>query len=228
MRSLATLALIAGCATSGDVDPELDGPQDAPETAVGDSKADGASCSLTKCGDPAASTIVFPGNLGCGSGCERNLASESIYVPPRNGKPWGDTYTLGSDEPVSLAGYSSGRIALLRRLALIGDGTNATMIDPSWEDGERDFAGRGPERGADIVRDWLLADESRTFVILYSTRSTGWASYVALADSDVGAQVKVCSVNVAHYLVPKVEGLADALVDPIWADAGSCRWGGGE
>lgn len=226
MRRIALgIALLVGCAAT---EPalELEGPQDAPESAVGDSKADGASCSLAKCGDPAAETIVFPGNLACGSGCERTLASESIYIPPRNGKPWGDTYMLGTDEPVSLAGYSSGRIALLRRLALIGDGTNAILIDPSWEDGERDFAGRGPERGADIVRDWLLADESRTFVILYSTRSTGWASYVALADSDVSAQVKVCTVNVPHYLVPKVEGLADALIDPIWNDAGACRWGG--
>jgi hypothetical protein len=224
VRFAITIMLAAGCAT----DPldVLDEPQDAlDDDGDGDGKAD-AVCSLARCGDPAATTILFPGNPACPNGCERNLASADVYIPPRNGRPWGDTYELGTLDPTTLAGYSSGRIALLRRLALVGDGVHAVLLDPSWPDGARDFTGRGPEHGEDIVRAWLLADPARTFVLIHSRRSTGWDNYAALQHTDVGDRVKVCAVSAPHLLVPKVTDLAAALVAPDDWDNGSCSWGG--
>ncbi len=217
------MLFLVGCSGSS---IDLDEPQDAVEGGGG--KEDGAACSLARCGDPEAPSILFPGNPACyGGGCERGLASADVYVPPRNGRPWGDTYRLGTDDPVVLAGYSSGRIALLRRLGLVGDGWHAVMIDPSWVDGKRDFLGRGPERGEEIVRTWLHGDPRRTFLLIYSRRSVGWASYVALQDTDVGPQVKVCAVEEPHLLVPEVAGMRDALVDPESWDNGACSWGWG-
>lgn len=227
---MRTCWFVMGIALAGCTDPsfgepgDLDEPQDS--TEAGDSKADGAACSVARCGDPTAANVLFPGNPACsGGGCERGLAGPELYVPPRNGKPWGDTYQLGTEAPVTLSGYSSGRIALLRRLALIGDGENAVLLDPSWPDGARDFAGRGPERGEDIVRAWLLDDPARTFTLVYSRRSIGWSNYAALATSEVGAQVKVCSVDQPHLLVPKIRGIGEVLIDPIAWDNGRCRWG---
>jgi hypothetical protein len=125
-----------------------------------------------------------------------------------------------------VSGFSSGRIALLRRLGLDGDGDHAVMLDPSWIDGERDFLGRGPERGEDIVESWLLDDPYRTFTLIYSTRSVGWANYAALQKREsVGDRVKVCKVTVPHLLVPTVKGIHDALVDPVDWDNGTCTWG---
>jgi hypothetical protein len=223
MRLAWFVMIVAGCAAAPGED--LNEPQDAVE---GDEtgKEDSAACSITRCGDPDALNILFPGNPACdGRGCERALASEDLYIPPRNGRPWGDTYLLGTDTPSTLSGFSSGRIALLRRLALVGDGEHAVLLDPSWPDGERDFAGRGPERGEDIVRDWLLADPARTFTLIYSTRSIGWANYAALQTTDVGWQVKVCSTGKPHLLVPTEPDLHSALVDPVEWDNTTCTWG---
>jgi hypothetical protein len=211
--------LLGACASPG---IDLDAPQDAVDDG---GKADGSSQSCTKvhCGNPDAPNILFPGNPACPNGCERNLAADDLYIPPTNGHPWGDTYELGTNDPTTLSGYSSGRIALLRRLALVGDGAHAVMLDPSWEDGARDFTGNGPQYGADIVRAWLDADPSRTFLLIYSTRSVGWSSYAALRDGDDGARVKVCSVDQPHLLVPTVPHVHDALVDPDAWDNGRCR-----
>ena len=220
-RPLAIAAFVSACATSIDYDE----PQDA---EPGDDKADAQSQSCTKvrCGNPEATALLFPGNLGCTTGCERNLASDDVDVPPRNGKPWGDTYTLGTDAPITIAGYSSGRIALLRRLAFVNDGEHAVMLDPSWVDGARDFLGRGPERGEDIVAAWLEADPYRTFTLIYSTRSVGWSNYAALqARLAVGDRVKVCRVGEPHLLVPRAVGMHEAIVDPIFWDNGTCSWG---
>lgn len=219
MRILV-LALAIGCADA----VAEDEAQDAVDTGeVLDGKADTASCSAARCGDPRAPAILFPGNPACPDGCERLLASDDVYVPLRNGKPWGDTYKMGSDEAVTLAGYSSGRIALLRRLALVGDGQHAVMLDPSWDDGARDFTGRGPQRGEEIVRAWLRADPDRTFLLIYSTRSVGWDNYADLADSDVGDQVRVCAVAEPHLRVPRVANLAAAFAAPDEWDNGNCR-----
>ena len=213
--------VVAGCASQR-IDPDLDAPQD----AVDDGKADGStqSCDNIKCGNPDAPNILFPGNPVCTGGCERNLAGDDLFIPPRNGVPWGDTYELGAADATTVSGYSSGRIALLRRLALAGDGMHAVMLDPSWDDGARDFTGNGPQHGEDIVRAWLEADPSRTFLLIYSTRSVGWSNYAALRDSDdVGDRVKVCSVDQPHLLVPTVPHVHDALVDPDSWDNGRCR-----
>jgi hypothetical protein len=201
----------------------LDGPQDAVE---GLGKEDGAACPASlRCGDPAATTILFPGNPGCagGRGCERVLAGADIYIPPTNGKPWGETFALGTDAPEVIAGYSSGRHALLRRLAFGDDGMHAVLLDPSWEDGARDFLGDGPRHGEDIVHDWLARDPDRTFLLVYSTKSVGWKGYAALQATDVGDRVRVCSVTVLHGQVPSVPKLHDALVDPDAWDNGRCR-----
>lgn len=224
MRAIGSVVLACaatgGCAAApGD---DLDEAQDASPDGKADAAA--ATCASVRCGNPAAVNILFPGNPACGDrGCERGLAGDDLYIPPRNGRPWGDTYELGTMSPETVSGYSSGRIALLRRLALIGDGVHAVMLDPSWPDGLRDFAGRGPERGEDIVKAWLAGDPERTFLLIYSRRSTGWAGYAALATSEVGAQVKVCAVDQPHLLVPTVARLHDALVDPVAWDNGACR-----
>jgi hypothetical protein len=222
----AALALVASCSEVPGAD--LDEPQDADPADTVDGKADApaASCATVRCGNPEALNILFPGNPACsGRGCERGLASDELYIPPRNGRPWGDTYELGTMSPDTLSGYSSGRIALLRRLALIGDGVHAVMLDPSWPDGLRDFAGRGPQRGEDIIHSWLRDDPARTFTLIYSRRSVGWSGYAALQRTEVGDRVKVCAVEQPHLLVPTVAGLRDALVDPVSWDNGTCRWG---
>jgi|GEM_PF-2776612 len=224
VNRIALLALLAGgCVASPDDADDLDGPQDAVE---GTGKADGDACPANlRCGDPDAATILFPGNPGCagGKGCERVLAGDDIYIPPTNGKPWGDTYSFGTYWPDVIAGYSSGRHAMLRRLAFYDDGMHAVLLDPSWEDGARDFLGDGPRRGEDIVHDWLANDPDRTFLLVYSTKSVGWKAYAALQSTDVGDRVRVCSVTVVHGQVPSVPRMHDALVDPDQWDNGRCR-----
>jgi hypothetical protein len=216
----ALLFLLAACASDA---IDLDEPQD----AVPDGKTDGPtqSCAKVKCGNPDADAILFPGNLGCTTGCERGLAANDLYIPPTNGQPWGETYDLGVWPARVLSGYSSGRIALLRRLAFDGDGEHAVMLDPSWNDGARDFLGDGPRHGEDIVEQWLEEDETRTFTLIYSTRSTGWANYAALQKRAVGERVKVCKVTLPHMLVPTAPKIHDALVDPVDWNNGTCTWG---
>src|SRR5262249_47485119 len=139
--SIAIAGGLAGCAAA---DGDLDQPQDA-DPEAGKIDAPGDSCATVRCGNPDAPNILFPGKPACsGGGCERGLAGDDLYIPPRNGRPWQDTYALGTMSPVTLSGYSSGRIALLRRLALTGDGAHAVLLDPSWPDGLRDFTGTGP------------------------------------------------------------------------------------
>jgi hypothetical protein len=220
IRLIMLATAVAGCASAPDEDQDL--PQDA--DSVGKADASTRTCATVRCGNPEALNLLFPGNPACsGKGCERALADDELYIPPRNGLPWADTYELGTISPDTVSGYSSGRIALLRRLALIGDGLHAVLVDPSWPDGLRDFAGRGPERGEDIVKAWLSDDPARTFLLIYSRRSTGWSGYAALQTSEVGARVKVCAVDQPHLLVPTVPYLHDALVDPVSWDNGACR-----
>lgn len=222
---LVGLALVSGCALAADYDEAQDAdPAD-------DEKADTVrqTCATVACGNPDANVILFPGNPACGpAGCERGLASDDIFIPPRNGRPWGDTYEQGTMPARVLAGYSSGRIALLRRLAFVDDGEHAVLLDPSWNDGERDFLGQGPVRGEQLVRTWLRNDPTRTFTLIYSKRSVGWSAYAGLqSDSEVGARVRVCVVSEPHLLVPRVTDLATALVDPFAWDNGTCRLGAG-
>lgn len=221
---LVACSTVAACsATSIDYDEAQDADQ-------ADSKADAASqsCSTVSCGNPEADAILFPGNPACNAkGCERGLAADDLFIPPRNGKPFGDTHELGLLPARVVSGYSSGRIALLRRLALDGDGHDAVMLDPSWPDGARDFCGRGPEHGEDIVEAWLEQDPDRTFTIIYSTRSIGWSTYVDLQKGAAGTRVKVCHVSVPHLLIPTISGIHDALVDPASWNNGTCTWGTG-
>jgi hypothetical protein len=101
------------------------------------------------------------------------------------------------------------------------------MIDPSWNDGERDFLGQGPMRGEELVRTWLRNDPARTFTLIYSKRSTGWSAYAALQATDVGDRVRVCAVSEPHLLIPKIRDLRTALVEPFAWDNGACRLGAG-
>lgn len=226
MKQLAVVVAVAlaGCAIGTDFDEAQDSdPGDA-------DKADAPSqtCQSVRCGNQHADAILFPGNPACGpAGCERGLASNDLFIPPRNGKPWGDTYEQGEMPARVLSGYSSGRIALLRRLALVDDGEHAVMLDPSWDDGARDFLGQGPVRGDQLVRTWLRSDPNRMFTLIYSKRSTGWSNYAALQTTDVGTRVRVCVVSEPHLLVPTVKDLATALVDPLAWDNGTCRLGAG-
>ncbi|NVB84208.1 MAG: hypothetical protein HOV81_37880 [Kofleriaceae bacterium] len=225
IASLIVPACLALAACGDTID--YDEPQDAVDDG-GKADAPAQSCTKVRCGNPDADHILFPGNPACSSaGCERGLAADDLYIPPTNGRPWGDTYERGVIPATTLAGYSSGRIALLRRLALVGDGEHAVLLDPSWPDGARNFLGDGPVRGEDIIEAWLEADEARTFTLIYSTRSVGWSNYVALQKRAVGDRVKVCKVTEPHMLVPKVRGIHDALVDPVAWDNGTCTWGTG-
>jgi hypothetical protein len=203
----ALLVILAGCVASdpGDAAGRADRP---------------GPCDASGCGDPAAPSILFPGNPACaGGGCERDLAGDDLFIPARGGSPWGDTYALGVADAVVLAGFSSGRIALLRRLALVGDGDAAVLLDPSVEDGARDFLGTGPVRGSDLVATWLRADPTRRFLLVRDRLSVGWADYAALDATDVGPRVAVCAVDVGHRQVPTIAGLHAALVDPeAWDD----------
>ena len=88
--------MVVGLAACSGSSLDLDEPQDADEA---ESKADmfRQVCSKTvKCGDPQADAILFPGNPACPNGCERGLAGDDVYIPPRNGKPFGDTHSLGA------------------------------------------------------------------------------------------------------------------------------------
>jgi hypothetical protein len=206
---LGLLVFLAGC-VAGD-----------PGDAAGRADRPGP-CDASGCGAPDAPNILFPGNPVCaGGGCERALAGDDLFIPARGGAPWGDTYALGAADPVVLSGFSSGRIALLRRLALVGDGDAAVMLDPSVEDGARDFLGTGPVRGADLVAAWMRADPARRFLLIRDRGSVGWQDYAALAATDVGPRVAVCAVDVGHLLVPTLPGLHDALVDvEAWDELG--------
>ncbi len=176
---------------------------------------------------PLIPHILYPGDAACGGGCEGPMQDPAIFIPNRNGQPWGDTYKLGSDGQKNLAGYSSGRIALLRRLALRNDGEWAILIDPSWNDGYRDFLTNGQlVTGESLVKNWLLNDQHRKFLLVYSTLSVGWSNYAALIkDSDVGSQVKVCFVHSSHLKVPAALG-PEAILDPEGFDNGNCQGSG--
>lgn len=147
-------------------------------------------------GSEQAPNILFPGDPACGGGCEKSLAGDEVFIPATNGKPWGQTYLKGTSTPKTLGGYSSGRIALLRRLALKNDGDWAVMLDPSWDDGTRDFLDDDnpatrpsvkPTTGPAIVKAWLSARADRRFLLVYSTTSAGSKGYAALtSDPEVG------------------------------------------
>jgi hypothetical protein len=223
--ALALVVALSGCAVAFDYDEG----QDADPADMEKADLASQSCETVACGNDNADVILFPGNPACpNGGCERGLASDDIYIPPRSGRPWGDTYEQGVAPARVLAGYSSGRIALLRRLALVNDGQHAIMLDPSWVDGPRDFLGQGPMNAEDIVRTWLRQDPTRMFTIIYSTRSAGYGVYRGLRDdAQVGARVRVCTVSEPHLLVPTVRDLKKALVDPLSWDNGTCRLGPG-
>ncbi len=169
--------------------------------------------------------VLYPGDPACnGTGCEGPLRDPLIFIPNRNGSPWGNTYLLGEDDQKHLAGYSSGRIALLRRLALRNDGEWAILLDPSWNDGKRDFLSDGfPVTGDALVKKWLQGNKDRNFLLIYSSSSVGWSNYAALInDTIVGGQVKVCFVSVSHLNVPAAVGPL-AILDPEGFDNGTCR-----
>jgi hypothetical protein len=167
--------------------------------------------------------ILYPGDAACGGGCEKGMAHPDIEIPPRNGQPWGDTYRIGSDQQQHIAGYSSGRIALLRRLGLRNNGKWAIMIDPSWEDNARDFLGNGQlVTGDQIIKTWLQGDNSRRFLLLYSTSSAGWQRYQKLqTDPSVGNRVKVCSVPYQHLDIPMKVG-PTLILNPASFNLGTC------
>ncbi len=227
--SLLFCLLVTRCAggladSDGAADLEAAGSSEAEH--VGDGRADLSSCGAASCGDVNARNILFPGDKACGGRCETPLVGADLYIPPTNGSPWGRTYKMGTTHPNTLAGYSSGRIALLRRLALVGDGQHAVLLDPSWNDGARAFTPDGPRRGEDIVREWLEQDDTRTFTLIYSIHSTGWSNYKAMQNSPVGDRVKVCFVAEVHAAVPAIRGIRNALIDPVSWDNGTCKWGG--
>lgn len=183
-------------------------------------------------GSEQAPNILFPGDPACGGGCEKSLAGDEVFIPATNGKPWGQTYLKGTSTPKTLGGYSSGRIALLRRLALKNDGDWAVMLDPSWDDGTRDFLDDDnpatrpsvkPTTGPAIVKAWLAARADRRFLLVYSTTSAGSKGYAALAsDPEVGSRVRACAVTVGHLDVPKTVG-AKVMTQPAEWITTSCK-----
>lgn len=198
---------------------------------AGESDGEEAGASGSALGFEQAPNILFPGDPACsGLGCEAALASSSLFIPDRSGSPWGDTYALGVAEAQSVGGFSSGRIALLRRLMFQPNGQKwAVMLDPSWEDGARDFARDGKyvsTTGAAIVTAWLRGDPARQFMILSNPDLDGEESYVALQGvADIGARVKVCTAKIAHRDFPVAVGAA-AITSPATWDNGTCTFGG--
>lgn len=170
--------------------------------------------------------ILFPGDPACGGPCEASLANDQLFIPATNGQPWGNTYALGNTDADSAAGYSSGRIALLRRLALAPTSQRVgVLLDPSWADGTRTFT-TTPTTGPALVTTWLEGDPNRRFVLIYSTLSTGWKEYAALQQGPDGDRVRVCHVSVQHLDVPRTV-TRDALISPETWDNGTCSWGAG-
>jgi hypothetical protein len=206
--SLTALLLASGCAAT--TSDEEAGSTEAAVNAVS--------------GSETSDHILYPGDPACGGPCEKSIAGADLYIPARNGSPWGDTYALGKEKVDSAGGYSSGRIALLRRLAFLPNGQRvALLLDPSWPDGERNFTG-SVTTGPNIVKTWLEGAPNRKFVLIHSTTSVGWKEYDALRSSTVGAQVRVCSVAAGHLDVPKTVGHG-AIVAPDQWDNGTCVWG---
>ncbi len=193
---------------------------------VGDDDSDSSESGVSVVsGSVTSDHILYPGDPACGGPCERPVAAADLFIPARNGSPWGDTYKLGKAKVDSAGGYSSGRIALLRRLVFTPDGQRvALLLDPSWPDGARNFAGT-VRTGPSIVKEWLQGDPSRRFVLVRSTASTGWKEYDALRTSEVGERVRVCTVTVGHLDVPRTVGHAALVAPDTWA--GNCVWGEG-
>ncbi len=173
---------------------------------------------------PAPSHILYPGDKACEEkGCELPWMSHpEIEIPAKNGIPWGNTYLIGADTQKNLAAYSSGRIALLRRLGLRNNGEWAILIDPSYEDNARDFLGTGSVTGDSIVKTWLLNSPDRHFLLVYSTWSGGWKRYAKLKDDkEVGSRVKVCQISIVHKEIPKALG-PQVVLDPAGFSTGTC------
>jgi hypothetical protein len=175
----------------------------------------------------SAENTLFPGDAqpGCTTTCEFALKGPQLFVPYTHGDPWGDTYQRGRADLNVAAGFSSGRIALLRRLALLPNGQRvALLLDPSWSDGARNFAGT-VTTGPDIVLAWLRGKASRRFVLMYSAQSLGWREYADLKTSDVGAQVRVCNLGpIQHERVPTSIPI-EAIVHADTWQSKSCSWG---
>ncbi len=208
LLGIAGLLVVAGCAVeNGEEEP---GRTESGVTSVS--------------GSETSDHILYPGDPACGGPCETSVASPDLFIPATNGRPWGDTYTLGKSKVDSAGGYSSGRIALLRRLALNPDGQRvALLLDPSWPDGERNFAG-SVTTGPSIVKSWLAGDPRRKLVLIHSTTSVGWREYDALRFSEVGDRVRVCAVVAGHLDVPETVGTAGIIAPDTWANP-TCVWG---
>lgn len=154
------------------------------------------------------------------------VASEGICAPrlEDDGAPgfWADETALVSAPGAAVvAGFSAGRIPLLRRLKDGSSGERvAALIDPSWADGPRFDGATGP----DIVARWLEADDARAFVLIYSPDAAGHAEYRVLADGPLSARIRVCAVPVPHAEVPAAVGSA-FLRDPLAWIASACPAG---
>jgi hypothetical protein len=200
---VAFIALLAGCAAETD-GSDLD-PGD-PDEESGSSSS--AQTTATCAGSDDA--LFFHGMHGYG----RELGGGGICAPRlenagANGF-WSAAAFMKAPGAEVVGGYSAGRIPLVRRLASgRGMERTAVLLDGSWADGAR-FEGR---TGPAIVKAWLEADPSRTFVLVYIPSSAGWREYQALASGPVASQVKVCAIRTTHLELPRVAG-PKLMLDP--------------
>jgi hypothetical protein len=161
-------------------------------------------------------TLYFHGTSGYG----RELARPGVCAP-RVEEFWSDDLArIDARATDVLAGYSAGRIPVLRRLdAGVAIEKTVVLLDPSWVDGRR-FAGKtGPE----IVEAWLNADRARRFVLVYSPSSVGHREYASLATLEhIGTQVMVCKLDGQHLDLPRLAGPELLLSIDQWL-ATRCR-----
>ena len=196
---VAAASLSVGCLGAPDAtdDDGLDPGEPTSVDALSDAKCDDASAAL-----------FFHGMHGFG----RNLGGQGVCAPKMaNTGPtgfWSDVAFVAAPASKVVAGYSAGRIPMLRRLARVNDEgmsateTTAVMLDGSWADGPRFDGATGPS----IVEAWLAGDPSRRFVLVYLRSSQGWKEYAALADGPLADRVTTCEARGTHADLPTLVG----------------------
>ena len=239
------MVLLQACAVEDSADPVGGSSADAIRTqsaGEGDcrpkSQAAPASSGSTvgPCGTDSAA-VFFHGLGGAGRDV---MSTPHVCVPSIGNDEFATTDTTPGYAPEAekmhvVAGFSAGRIPLIRRLEqdtrLHGTSlTYAVLLDPSWADGSiyRKYTAdcsRYLRTGPEIVAEWLATDVSRHFILAYLS-DAGSSEYSALAESKtkdtagLPIAARVCVVKVAasdHLGVPRALGNS-ILTDPAgWA-----------
>ncbi len=169
---IVILALLAGCAAPTTEETD-DGTSEAAQTGTG-------------------GYVYFHGMSHLGfarSDLKNEVGSDSLVTPSLSDAqlqadpPKVVVDFLAGREGATVAGYSLGRLPVLRLMKASAKGmTHAVLVDPTYDSSA--VLGRGV--GGSVAKEWLDADESRTFLLVYGdvTKEVGGdKSYLAeLAD----------------------------------------------